>query len=84
MEGTETVLVAAERLMALAASAADREDEGWMLRLDSAVRHIAETKWLHWISRVTVRICRYHARPGNYERLTRAKVTHLLEECGMQ
>ena len=84
MEGTAAVLVAAERLLAHAVSAADREDEDWMLQLDSAVLHINETKWLHWTGRVAENICRCHARPGNYERLIRAKVARVLEKCGMQ
>ena len=83
-EGTAAALVATKRLLAYVVSATDRDDEDWMLKLDSAVRHIDETKWLHWTGRVVERICRYHARPGNYERLTRAKVTRVLEKCGMQ
>ena len=83
-EATATVLVEAENLMAYAVSAVDRDDELWMLKLNSAVLHIDGTKWLHWTSRVTARICRRHAKPGNYERLTRAAVSRMLEKSGMQ
>jgi hypothetical protein len=78
------VLTAAERLLAYAVSAVERDDEVWVLKLDSAVWLVDKAKWLHWMGRVAARICRYHARPGNYERLTRAKVTRVLENCGMQ
>ena len=42
--GTETVLAAAERLLAYAVSAMDREDERWVLKLDSTVRLVDEAK----------------------------------------
>ena len=63
-EGTVAALVAAERLLAYVVSAADRDDEDWMLKLDSAVQHIDETQWLHWTGRVAERICWYHYREG--------------------
>ena len=78
--GIATVLATAERLVAYAVSAVDREDELLVLKLNSAVLHIDDVKWLHWTSRVAARICRRHAKPGNYEGLTRAKVTRILEE----
>ena len=60
------------------------DDELWMLKLNSTVLHLDEAKWLHWTSRVAARICRRHAEPRNYERLTRAEVTHVLVKNGMQ
>ena len=63
-EGTVAALVAAERLLAYVVSAADRDDEDWMLKLDSAVQHIDETKWLHWTGIVVERIFRHHVRQG--------------------
>ena len=77
-------MMATERLMAHAVVAVDRDDELWVLELNSAVLHINEAKWLHWTSRVAARICRRHAKPGNYEHLTRTEVTRMLEKSGMQ
>ena len=42
----------------LCVSAVDRDDELWVLKLNSAVLHIDKAKWLHWTSRVAARICR--------------------------
>ena len=79
------MLVAAERLMTHAVSMVDRDDEIWLIKLDSTVRLVDEVQWLHWTDRVEARICGRHAKRGDYyERLTRAKVTRVLEKCGMQ
>ena len=79
------MLVAAERLMTHAVSVVDRDNEIWLIKLDSAVRLVDEVKWLHWTDRVAARICGRHAKRGDYyERLTRAEVTRVLEECGIQ
>ena len=45
------------REVTYAVSVVDRDDEIWVLKLDSAVRLDNEVKWLHWTDSVAARIC---------------------------